>query len=310
MTAEPSSAETQTGTVPPKAEAVPTGHVVAGIGMMMLGIFLFVVNDVLGKWLVATYSVGEVLLVRSLAAVVLLVPMVWPMLRREGLAPFLTIQRPLLQVARIVCSTLEVAFFYWAVTDLPLANVICFYLAGPLFVSALSVPLLGERVDWKRWLLIIGGFAGVVVALQPGSSEFSFGGFVALLGSFSFAIMIILSRMLRGTPDLVLVSGQTLGALVFGMVAAPFAWTPPGLLDGALLALLGVVAAIAHLCVNRSLKLAPAAIVSPYLYTQIVWGVFFGYVIFGDIPDTALVVGCAMIIASGLSLLMLERQTA
>ena len=70
-----------------------------------------------------------------------------------------------------------------------------------------------------------------------------------------------------------------------------------------------MVAAIAHLCVNRSLKLAPAAVVSPYLYTQIVWGVFFGYVIFGDIPDLALVIGCVMIISSGLALLMLEQKT-
>jgi len=283
--------------------------ILAGIGMMALGIFLFVVNDVLGKWLVATYSVGEVLLIRSLAAVILLVPMVWPMLRREGLVPFLDVQRPVLQLARIVCSTLEVACFYWAVTDLPLANVICFYLAGPIFVTALSVPMLGEKVDARRWLLVISGFAGVVVALQPASGEFGFGGLIALLGSFTFALMIILSRMLRGTPDLVLVSGQTLGALVFGLFAAPFAWIDPGLLDGALLALLGVVAAIAHLCVNRSLKLAPAAVVSPYLYTQIVWGVFFGYVIFGDIPDLALAIGCVMIIASGLALLVLEQTS-
>jgi drug/metabolite transporter (DMT)-like permease len=297
----------QTGNSQTAAARPPA--ILAGIGMMALGIWLFVVNDVLGKWLVATYSVGQVLLIRSLAAVILLVPMIWPMLRREGLAPFLNVHRRVLQMARIVCSTLEVACFYWAVTDLPLANVICFYLAGPIFVTALSVPLLGEKVDLKRWLLVISGFAGVLVAMQPTSGEFGFGGMIALLGSFTFALMIILSRMLRGTPDLVLVSGQTIGALVFGIFAAPFAWIDPGLLDGALLALLGVVAAIAHLCVNRSLKLAPAAVVSPYLYTQIIWGVLFGYIIFGDIPDLALAIGCVMIVASGLALLMLERKT-
>jgi drug/metabolite transporter (DMT)-like permease len=127
---------------PDQTAATHPPAALAGIGMMMLGIFLFVVNDVLGKWLVATYSVGEVLLIRSLAAVILLVPMVWPMVRREGFAPFMQVNRPLVQLARIVCSTLEVACFYWAVTDLPLANVICFYLAGPIFVTALSVPML------------------------------------------------------------------------------------------------------------------------------------------------------------------------
>ena len=269
---------------------------------MLLGIFLFVVNDVIGKWLMASYSVAEVLMIRSLAAMVLLLPMLHPLYKAEGLTPFLRINHPRLQLARIVCSTLEVACFYWAVSELPLANVISFYLAGPIFVTALSGPFLGEHVNRAQWLAVLVGFAGVLLALNPSAESMNTGSLIAISGSFAFALMILLS------PDLVLVTGQTIGALVFGAVLIPWSWVEPGWVDGALLALLGIVAALAHLCVNRSLKLAPAAVVTPYQYSQIVWGVLFGYVIFGDIPDWRLVCGSGLIIAAGFYLFLHERS--
>ena len=88
----------------------------------------------------------------------------------------------------------------------------------------------------------------------------------------------------------------------------PLSWVTPGWVDGSLLALLGIVAALAHLCVNRSLKLAPAAVVTPYQYSQIVWGVLFGYLVFGDVPDARLLSGSALIIAAGFYLFLHERQ--
>ena len=279
-----------------------------GIGLMLLGIFLFVVNDVIGKWLMASYSVAEVLLIRSLAAMVMLLPMLRPLLQAEGLTPFLKISQPRWQLARIVCSTLEVACFYWSVSELPLANVISFYLAGPIFVTALSGPFLGERVTRAQWLAVFVGFAGVVLALDPSAQSMNSGAWIALAGSFAFAVMILLSRRLRGTPDLVLVTGQTMGAMLFGAVLIPFSWVEPGWRDGFLLALLGIIAALAHLCVNRSLKLAPAAVVTPYQYSQIVWGVLFGYLVFGDVPDARLLSGSALIIAAGFYLFLHERQ--
>ena len=286
----------------------PSPSHLLGIVLMLLGIFLFVINDVIGKWLMASYSVAEVLLIRSFAALALLVPMLQPLFKAERLTPFLRINQPRWQIARIVCSTLEVACFYWAVSELPLANVISFYLAGPIFVTALSGPCLGEAVTPAQWLAVLVGFAGVILALNPSADTMNNGALIAISGSFAFAIMIVLSRRLRGTPDLVLVTGQTVGALLFGAVLGPLSWVEPSLLDGGLLALLGIVAALAHLCVNRSLKLAPAAVVTPYQYSQIVWGVLFGYLIFGDVPDWRLVCGSALIIAAGFYLFLHERS--
>src|SRR5688572_22229997 len=212
------------------------GHAaLAGIGLMTLGIFLFAVNDALGKWLVATYSIGQVLLLRSAAALVLLLPFIW---RDAG--TFAPAPRWGLQILRAVFATVEVACFYWAVAYLPLAEVMTYYLAGPIFVTAISATVLGERVGWRRWAAVLAGFTGVIVALRPVGATFAWPALIALAGSFSFSLLMIATRYLRGTSDTVLVTTQTVAALAFGAVAAPFAWVTPTPADFVLLALLGI----------------------------------------------------------------------
>ena len=258
----------------------------AGIALMIAGIFLFAVNDALGKWLMATYSVGQVLLIRSLAAMVLLAPFIW-----RDAATFATAPRWGQQALRAVFATVEVACFYWAVAYLPLADVMAYYLAGPIFVTAIAGTLLGEPVGWRRWSAVVAGFIGVIVCLRPGVAAFTWPALIALIGSFTFSLSMISTRFLRGTSGTVLVTTQTVAALVFGIAVAPFAWVPPTAGDLALLALLGMVAMVAHVCVNRSLTVAPASVVVPYQYTTIVWAVLFGYLVFNDVPDVWMLAG-------------------
>ena len=277
----------------------------AGIGLMAGGIFLFAVNDALGKWLVATYSVGQLLLIRSVAALSLLAPFIRHDAKSFAAAPWRG-----LQALRALFATVEVACFYGAVAYLPLADVMTYYLAGPIFVTAIAGAVLGETIGWRRWAAVIVGFAGVMVCLRPGTATLTWPALIALAGSFTFSLSMIATRYLRGTSDTVLVTTQTVGALAFGAVAAPFAWIAPSAGDAALLALLGVVAMIAHVCVNRSLKLAPASIVVPYQYTTIIWAVLFGYVVFGDVPDAWMLAGAAIIIGAGLFIFLREQQLA
>jgi drug/metabolite transporter (DMT)-like permease len=292
-----------------RAPALPAesgGKVLLGIGIMLLGIFLFVVNDVMGKWLVATYTVGQVLFIRSFAGLLMLTPMV----RREGVSALLHPQRPRLQLFRVVLSTLEVASFYAAVAYLPLATVVTIYLAGPIYVTALAGPLLGEHIGWRRWCAVLVGFAGVVIALQPSAETLSAPSLIAIGGSMLFAVLMIVTRKLRGTSDAVLVTWQTVAALLFGAVLSPFGWVTPNLRDFGLLAMLGVVATVAHLCVNRALKLAPAAVVVPYQYTQIAWAVLLGWLVFGDVPQASVFIGSAIIVAAGLYIFLREQKLA
>ena len=182
-----------------------------GIGFMCLGMMMFSLNDAMGKWLLGSYGVGQLLLIRSLAALVVLGPAMW----REGRA-LLMPQKPWLNLFRIALSTLEVSFFYWAVSYLPLAETTTFWLAVPIYVALLAVPLLGEHIPARRWVAIAIGFCGVLLAVQPGGALFGWPSLIALVGSMAFAAMMIVTRKLRGTPDITLVAWQTFAALVGG----------------------------------------------------------------------------------------------
>jgi drug/metabolite transporter (DMT)-like permease len=274
-----------------------------GIALMVFGTFLFAVNDTLGKWLVATYSVGQVLLLRSIAALALLLPIMWN--RGESLRPP---RRLRMHGLRVVLSTMEVACFYWAVSYLPLADVMTFYLAGPIYVAVIAYFWLGERLDIPRMAVIGIGFMGVLVVLRPSGATLTLPAIIAIAGSLFYALLMIATRKLKEAPDTTLVLGQTMGALLMGAILSPFSWVPPDALDLAGLFLLGIVSMTAHACVNRSLKLAPASVVAPYQYTLIIWAIVLGYLAFGDIVQIQTLIGAAIICLAGFALMLLERR--
>ena len=275
-----------------------------GMMVMLLAMFLFVANDAMGKWLVSTYSVGQVLLLRSAVALLILAPFLW----RLGLAPIRRVQRPLLQFARVLFSTAEVFCFYWAVSYLPLADVMTYWLAAPIYVAALSPFLLGEKVGLLRWAAIALGFVGVLVALTPSGMVHPLAIALSVIGALAFALMVLTGRSLRGTPDTVLVFFQILGALAAGLVLAPVGWVTPTGPDLLLLGTLGVVAMLAHVCVNRAVKLADAAKVAPFQYTLLPWAVLLGWIFFGDLPGAWMLAGAAIIVLSGLMLYAAETR--
>jgi drug/metabolite transporter (DMT)-like permease len=281
----------------------PRSARLAGIGLMLLSVSMFAFGDALGKFMVATYSVGQLLWLRACAALLVLAPLVW-----RHRAEFARLERPWLQLLRVALSSLEVAAFFLATVYLPLADVITYYLACPIFVTALSALLLREKVGWRRWSAVLIGFAGVVIALRPSAQTVSLPALIALSGSLSFAFLMLITRSLRATPDIVLASSQFAGTFLLGAVMAPFGWVAPGGFSLLLFAAAGLISVSALFCVNRSLKLAPASVVVPYQYSMIVWAVMFGYAVFGDVPSPATVVGAAIIIGAGLYIFLRERD--
>ena len=146
----------------------PKSTVATGVGLMLLGCFVFSLNDTLGKWLVSTYSVGQLMLIRSMAAMLVLAPF---LLQDGAWRDAVRAPKPGLQLLRVALSSSEVGLFYWAVSYLPLADVVTFYLAGPIFVTAFSALFLKERVGWRRWTAVIAGFGGVLIAMRPSAAE-------------------------------------------------------------------------------------------------------------------------------------------
>jgi drug/metabolite transporter (DMT)-like permease len=275
----------------------------AGIGLMLLSVSMFSFGDALGKFIVATYSVGQLLWLRACAALLVLAPMIW---RRR--AQFAKIERPLLQLFRVLLSTLEVAAFFLAAVYLPLADVVTYYLACPIFVTALSAIILHEPVGWRRWSAILIGFLGVVIALRPSAQTISAPAMIALGGSLSFAILMLITRSLRATPDIVMASSQFAGTFLLGAVISPIGWVTPSAASLVLFAVAGLISVSALFCVNRSLKLAPASVVVPYQYSMIVWAVIFGFAVFGDAPSWHTIVGATIIIGAGLYIFLRERK--
>jgi drug/metabolite transporter (DMT)-like permease len=275
----------------------------AGIALMLLSIFMFSFGDALGKFMVARYSVGQLLWLRACAALLLLSPMIW-----RHRAQFLHLERPWLQLLRVTLSTLEVAAFFLATVYLPLADVITYYLAGPIFVTALSAIVLREQVGWRRWCAILIGFCGVVIALRPSAQTISGPALIALGGSLSFAVLMLITRSLRATPDIVMASSQFAGTFLLGAMMSPFGWATPSMGSLVLFAAAGCISVSALFCVNRSLKLAPASVVVPYQYSMIVWAIMFGIVVFGDLPSWPTLAGAAVIIGAGLYIFLRERN--
>jgi S-adenosylmethionine uptake transporter len=266
-----------------------------GVGLYLLGVGLFAINDALGKWLVKDYGVGQLMMLRSIGAVIVLAPMIWSLRvnvvdRRQ--AP--------LQVLRILIAAVDTFAFYYATRFMPLADVMTFYMAAPLIVTALSAPLLGEKVERFRWIAVLIGFVGVLIALRPSPQMFSQAAPLALFGAVMFALSQTITRELRGVHWLPLVLWQFVVGGLIGAATVPFAWTTPSAFDVGLMALVGIVSMLCFICIVKALSLACAAVLAPLQYSAILWAAILGWLIWRDAPTLPILVGNAIIIGSGL----------
>jgi S-adenosylmethionine uptake transporter len=273
-----------------------------GVVFYLIAIFLFALNDAMGKWLVASYTVGQLLALRAIGAAFLLGPMVlrWRI--------DLTDRRHLtLQILRILLMAADTYCFFYATRTMPLADVMTFYMASPIIITALSALALREEVEPIRWAAVCLGFVGVVVALRPSAEIFATSSPLALLGAVMYGLGQTITRALRGVHWLHLIVWQFGGAGLIGAATLPFAFVTPSPVDLALLFLLGVVAMICFVFMTKALALTPASVLAPFQYTAILWATVLGWLIWRDAPGPAILFGNALIVASGLIVLRAER---
>jgi len=280
-------------------------HAIAGIALVTLAFFLFGLTSATAKIILPAYSVGQMMLIRSLVALIVLSPFI----TREGIRAFRDMPRPGLQLLRMAMSVVEVAMFFWAVSYLQIADAVTIYLSGPLWVTLWSTLFLGEHVGWRRWSAIVIGFVGVLIALRPSAATISAPALIALVGTMLYSVGVIVTRTLRGAPGIVLTTNQMAAAAVFGAgwSLLPGGWTAPTWHDFAILTFLGVPTAIGYVCFNRALKLTAASSIAPYQYTLIIWAALFGYLFFGDVPTVTTCLGAVIIAGAGLYVSWRER---
>lgn len=275
----------------------------AGILLFSLGVFLFALNDALGKWLMTGATSQQLLFVRSLGAALVLVPLA---LRNPGRIRLK--DQWGLHALRIGCMTADSFMFYLATKYLPLADVMTFYLAAPLMITALSVPFLGETVGTFRWTAVLVGFGGVVMALQPSGTAISGAALLALAGASMFACAITTTRKLRDTHWVGLIFWQFVGSGLVGGLASPIGWVPLSFQAIVLMAIVGLMSMSAFICITKALNLADASVVAPFTYTSIVWAVIVGWLVWGDVPDRNTALGIVIIVGSGLAVWWREQR--
>lgn len=280
------------------------GAAVRGILLMTAAAAMFSWLDTTAKYLGRTMESIDIVWLRYTAHVVLLALFlrVW-----RDLSPFKT-KRPLMQILR--GSTLLGATFFnfWALQYLQLAEASAIMFAGPLLVTALAGPLLGEQVGARRWAAVAVGFTGVLVVTRPGTGAMHWAAILSLFAMVNYAFYAILTRQMNKTesPESLLM----LSGLVGMVVLSP--WGPGALasLEGwhwALAGLMGVLGASGHYMMVLAHRVANASVLAPFIYTQIVWMILFGYIVFGDTPDAWTVGGTAIIAGAGLYILHRER---
>jgi len=275
-----------------------------GIAFSAATFACFSAADVAVKWLTAGYSVFQLACLTAVFATLPVAVLVW----RGGRPVVLRPRRPgpvALRTLLLACDTLGA---YFAFSRLPLADAYTLLFAAPLIVTALSPWLLRDAVGWHRWSAVIVGFAGVVVAMRPGGAALDLGYLAAIGSASAFSLALVITRRIGDRESAAtLVVWTLIGKAAVAGTFMAFAFTPMPLVDLALVAFAGVFVGIAQIFMVLAFRQAPPAVVAPFQYTQMLWGVFYGFVFFGDVPDVFIIVGSGLVIASGLYILWREQ---
>jgi drug/metabolite transporter (DMT)-like permease len=291
---------------PAGTRASPGTAASAGRGILcaLAAWLLFAGMDACSKQLAESYSIVQILWVRFVSLVLIAA---W-LARRQGGNAALRTRRFWLQSARSLLLVVEIGLFILTITVLPLAEAHAILAVTPLLVTALSVPLLGERVGIRRWSAIGVAFVGMLIILRPGFGALHPMALVALLCALMFALYQILTRIVsRDDPPMTTLFYTALVGVIGLSLIGPFYWTAPDPFGWALFGLVALLGASGHFLLIKALQLAPASVLQPYSYTMLIWATVVGFVVFGNLPDLATVTGAAVIAASGIYAFARER---
>ena len=276
-----------------------------GIALMVVTSFFFACLDASAKWLVHDLPTPQVAWARYAANFLIVLPLVNPWTTPGLLRP----KRPAMQIGRGLVILASTILNFIALHYLQLAQTVSIMFSTPLLVALFAGPILGEWVGWKRAIAIVVGFSGVIIVTQPGTAGFHWAMLLSVVGAVMYATANIMARILvrDDSPNITLFYVGAVGAVVL-TPWAPFDWVWPSTSISWLLMLtMGAAGALGHWCLIVAHKYAPASILAPFIYTQLVWMILFGWWFFGDVPDHATLAGAVVVIASGIYLLWRER---
>jgi drug/metabolite transporter (DMT)-like permease len=283
-------------------EAAP----VAGILMALTAFAMFTGMDAAIKVLAGRYHVLQVMFFNSLFALIAVVVIAAVRGRAERLWP----RHWRLQLTRWSISYVATIAIFWSYPRLALADAYAILFTAPLLITALSAVVLGERVGWRRWAAVGVGFVGVLIILDPGHGVVAWAGLMVLAGAVGHAFNMLLVRKIGVAGEHVEATGSAGNVLTLAMTPLflPWAWETPTLPDLAVAAVAGTVAGGGFLLLANAFRLAAAAVIAPFQYSQMLYGILVGWLMFADWPSPRMLLGSAIIAASGLYVLHRETQ--
>ncbi|MGE5147888.1 MAG: DMT family transporter [Candidatus Eiseniibacteriota bacterium] len=275
-----------------------------GVAFLLAGVFCFAAMEATAKYLAHRYSVVEITWARYLTNLLCLSVL---FLNRPAVEVVRT-ARLRLQVLRSVFILGVTLFFFAGISLMRLADATAVLYAAPLFITALSVPLLGDRVGAHRWAGVAVGFVGVLVVTRPGSGVYGWPALLVLCGAVCYGFYVNITRMLGPTesPWATVFYTALVGAAAMSL-AVPFFWRAPTLVDWLWLAETGVLGGVGHYFIFKAYEAAEPSALAPFTYSHLLWATLLGLVVFGEFPDAFTILGAAIIVASGIYIWHRER---
>ena len=277
-----------------------------GIALMCAAVAMFACLDTTAKYLNAQMDSFQIAWARYTSAFVLTFIVSNP-LTQPGL---LRSKRPKLQVVRSLLQVASTALNFLALRWLHLDEALSIIFTFPFIVAIASGPMLGEWLGWRRWCAILFGFGGVLLITRPGLGGIHPAALISLAGTICYGLYAVITRIVSRTDSnqTSLFYSNMVGALVM-LPVIPFVWEAPRNWTIALMLTgTGVLGSFGHFCLISGHKLAPASVLSPFIYTQLIWVVILGYLVFDHVPTGWTLAGAAIVIGSGLYLLYRERK--
>ena len=277
-----------------------------GIALMCGALACFACLDTMAKFLNHYMDTVQVVWARYTGAFLMAVAISNPITRPA----LMVTKRPLLQVGRSVLLLGSTMFNFFALRYLQLDQAMAIVFSTPFFVAILSGPVLGEWVGWRRWTAICIGFVGVLLVARPGFGGIHPAALISLAAAVCYAAYSIATRMLSRTDsnETTLFYSNLVGAVAM-LPAVPFVWTTPS--DPIVITVMvvcGAFGTVGHYLLIMAHRLAPPAVLAPFIYTQIVWAILLGFFVFADVPNRWTLAGAAVVVASGLYMLYRERM--
>lgn len=278
-----------------------------GVALLLTAMFTMTAMDAAVKWAVADYSIQQINFIRSVAAMIVL----YPLIRSSGGLQSLKTKQPGVHIWRTFLLLIISFAWFFALGKMKLADIGAIVMISPLLITGLSGLILKEHVGRRRWIAVVLGFIGMLIIVRPGTGVFNPAALLAVMVALGYALYVLSNRANRDKETLAALTYYPLfGIFIVAGALSPLDWTPPTVGAWSAMIFVGVCAGIGHITLTAAFRYASPPVLAPLEYTGLIWAVLLGYALFDELPDLWTVVGMCLIAGAGIFVVYREALTS